>query len=259
MPRSLMPLLLLLLALGPVQAAQPCVDASVQGEAVVLAGVDAAGDAVLVDGRVLRLVGLAPRQDEAEDARFRAGIESWRGRQLSLIPLGAADRWGRLPARLLARDPPEGEAELSLALVAAGAARRMADPTYRDCGGAGPGPSPSAAKALVTAAKPALLAGEAIDGHDLAALKVQAGRFMVLAGRVASVGERAQRTYLNLSRRRGEAASIVISRRLWREMQDAGWTAARLNGRAIRAEGVLSGRDGLLLEITTVSALNVID
>ncbi|PZN96415.1 MAG: hypothetical protein DCF30_17635 [Hyphomicrobiales bacterium] len=99
----------------------------------------------------------------------------------------------------------------------------------------------------------------AIDGHDIAVLKAQEGRLVLLEGRIASVGERAQRTYLNFSRRRGEAASIVLSKTLWREMQDAGWTAAGVSGKRLRARGVLSGRDGLLLDVTSKLALELID
>lgn len=262
--KRLATLLLLLLACGPVAAAPPCpAGGGGESEAVRLAGVDAAGDPVLADGRVLRLVGIAPRQDDEEDARFRVAVEAWRGRALRLLVLGPPDRWGRLPARLLADAPADaggaaGE-EVGAALVAAGAARRLAEPGSTPCQeperSAGEPAALRAGQGRAAAAAP----GDAVDGHDIAALKVQAGRIVTLTGRIASVGERSQRTYLNLSRRRGEAASIVMSRRLWREMQQAGWTAARLDGRAVRAEGILSGRDGLLLEITAVSALNVID
>ena len=82
---------------------------------------------------------------------------------------------------------------------------------------------------------------------------------MLLEGRIASVGERAQRTYLNFSRRRGEAASIVLSKRLWREMQDDGWTASGVSGKRLRARGVLSGGDGLLLDVTSKLALELVD
>jgi hypothetical protein len=99
----------------------------------------------------------------------------------------------------------------------------------------------------------------AIDGHDLAAVKGQEGRYVMLEGRIASVGERSQRTYLNFSRRPGEAASIVLSRKLWRELKEAGWTPAALGGKRLRAYGVLAGRGGLLLEVTSRAALELID
>ncbi len=99
----------------------------------------------------------------------------------------------------------------------------------------------------------------ALDSHDLAALRAHEGRLVLLTGRVASVAERGQRTYVNFSRRRGEAASIVLSKSLWRELKDAGWTASGLGGKRLRARGVLSGRDGLLLDVASPLALDLID
>jgi hypothetical protein len=236
-----------------------CSDAATNAPAVRLAGLDAAGDILLDDGRRVRLVGLAARQDEAEAARFAAGIAEWTGKAFSLVPLAGPDRWGRLPARLLAvAEASAGTpVDLAVALLRAGAASRLPEPDHAAC-------DPALRAALgESAALPARRgspgAEAAVDGHDIAALKAQAGRIVALQGRIASVGERAQRTYLNLSRRRGEAASIVMSRKLWREMQDKGFTAATLPGKRLLARGVLSGQEGLLLEIASVSALDVID
>lgn len=240
-------------------AGEACPGPAGDAPPVRLAGLDAAGDILLDDGRSVRLVGVAARQDEAEAERFAAGIAQWKGRAFSLVALGKPDRWGRLPARLISVDerPDDAPADLAVALLRAKAASRLPEPEHRACD-----------LALRTAlgegsslpARSSPLSAEAIvDGHDVAALKAQSGRIVALQGRIASVGERAQRTYLNLSRRRGEAASIVMSRTLWREMQDKGWTAASLPGKRLRARGVLSGQDGLLLEIAAASALDVID
>jgi len=240
-------------------AGEACPGPAADAAMVRLAGLDAAGDILLDDGRSVRLVGLAARQDEAEAERFAAGIAAWKGKAFSLVALAKPDRWGRLPARLVSvvERPEDAPADLAVALLRAKAASRLPEPEHRACDLAlrtalGEG-APLQARASP------LPAEAAIDGHDIAALKAQAGRIIALQGRIASVGERAQRTYLNLSRRRGEAASIVMSRTLWREMQDKGWTAASLPGKRLQARGVLSGQDGLLLEIAAVSALDVID
>jgi hypothetical protein len=236
-------------------AQEGCRDRIVAAPVVRLAGVDRDGDPVLEDGRALRLVGLAPRQDEREASRFAAGIAAWSGRDLKFLALAGPDRWGRLPARLFA---PRGDADpldLTEALLGAGAALRLPDPAFPACDQRKPAPASPTAGGLKTAAT----ADRALDGHDIAALKVQAGRIVLLEGRIASVGERARRTYLNFSRRRGEAASIVMSRGLWRQLQDTGWTAAGLDGKRIRARGVLAGRDGLLLDVSSRTALELID
>ena len=255
---------------GAAGASDACSELAPDSPVVRLAGLDDAGDPVLADGRRLRLVGLAPRQDDAEATRFAAGIGAWRDRDLKLVLLGAADRWGRLPARLYV---PAGVAdaaprELGPVLLGEGVAVPLPEGRPASCGGkvrtartrAQPAKAPAPMPDSAAVAAPALARTDpAIDGHDIAVLKAQEGRLVLLEGRIASVGERAQRTYLNFSRRRGEAASIVLSKTLWREMQDAGWTAAGVSGKRLRARGVLSGRDGLLLDVTSKLALELVD
>lgn len=221
---------------------------------VRLAGVDAAGDPVLADGRNLRLIGLAPRQDTGEAERFRAALESFRDKPLELAIAGEPDRWGRWPARLyLLADGTGPRQDVALLLQRDGAAMPLAEPAALGCVD-----DPAPVRQAATSGQPAS-ASITIDGHDLAAVKAQEGRYVRLEGRIASVGERSQRTYLNFSRRPGEAASIVVSRSLWRELKEAGWTAAGLGGKRLRAYGVLAGRGGLLLEATSRAALELID
>jgi hypothetical protein len=219
---------------------------------VRLAGVDAAGDPVLTDGRSLRLLGLAPRQDAVEAARFAEAILDWRDNDLLLLVRAGADRWGRITARLFPADgqSDDGARDLASHLLRSGAATAMPEPGLTGCAGDG---------GMVAAQGQRPGRQAAVDGHDIAALKAQEGRLILLEGRIASVGERSQRTYINFSRRRGEAASIVLSQKLWRDLKDAGWTASGLSGKRLRAHGILSGRDGLLLDVTSRLALELVD
>jgi hypothetical protein len=241
--------------LNSARAEDSCPGLAPDTPTVRLARIDAHGDPVLADGRRLRLAGLAPRQNEAEAARFAAGLLEWRDQDLKLVVLAGPDRWDRLPARLLVELGPEDEPlDLAAVLLHAKAAWRLPDPANAVCDAA----LKAAEAGLGSASRREKPAG-VVDGHDIAALKMQAGRIVVLEGRVASVGERPQRSYLNFARRRGAGASIVVSRRLWREMQDAGWTAAALTGKRVRARGVLGGADGLALELPSRTALELID
>ncbi len=237
-------------------AAPPCPEATVETTTAILSGLDPAGDPVLADGRALRLVGLAPRQDDAQEARFRAGLAPFFGREIALAITGAQDRWRRWPARLyLDASAAAGDRqELALLLQKNGSALPMPE----SASAAPCGQGVATVQTKVTSA-PATLPSQAIDGHDLAAVKGQEGRYVMLEGRIASVGERSQRTYLNFSRKPKEAASVVVPRKLWRELKDAGWTAGGLGGKRLRAYGVLSGRDGLLLEVASRAALELID
>ncbi|MCO5089426.1 hypothetical protein [Bosea sp. (in: a-proteobacteria)] len=234
------------LAAAPARAASGCAAGEDGTVAARLSGLDPAGDPLLEDGRSLRLVGLAPRQSTEEALRFGAGLSAFTGRPLGLSVLGEPDRWGRLPARLTLPPATPGEAaqDLALLLQRQGAALPLPEPGLSPCD------APPKAIVPNTAA---------VDGHDLAAVKAQEGRYVLLEGRIASVGERSRVTYLNFSRRPKEAASIVLSRSLWRELKSAGWTASRLGGKRLRAYGVLAGRDGLLLEVASRAALELID
>ena len=246
-------------------ASEACPDLLASIEVVRLAGVNAAGDPLLADGRTLRLVGLAPRQGAAEATRFADAIARWREAELHLVVTGEPDRWGRIPARLVSVPASaQGEfGDLANLLINAGAAARLPEAAHAGCGvpeletaaNARAAP-PSAAASGVP--RPGLPAG-VLDGHDVAALRAHMGRLVAVEGRVASVGERTQRTYLNFSRRRGEAGAVMLPRRVWREMQGAGWTASGLSGKRVRARGILSGQDGLLLDVTSALALELID
>lgn len=241
------------LPIAPARAAPGCApaDATVQ-----LSGLDPAGDPLLGDGRRLRLVGLAPRQNPEERSRLETGLRDFLGRPLGLSLLGEPDRWGRLPARLSVPSATLGEPAQDLAqlLLRQGAALPMPEPGLSPC----EAPQKAPVQKTVTS-RPQVSPLTAVDGHDLAAVKAQEGRYVMLEGRIASVGERSQRTYLNFSRRPKEAVSIVLSRSLWRELKSAGWTASELGGKRLRAYGVLSGRDGLLLEVASRTALELID
>ena len=239
-------------------------------ELVRLAGIDRHGDLQLADGRAVRLAGLAPRQSDAERERFATQLARWHDREFRLVPLGGPDRWGRLPARLLSAEGTDalaGQPDLSAAILAAGAALRLPEPGLAACNElwskAEPRPAVASKAGSPTPAATqgnfAAVALPVIDGHDAAAMKAQAGRIVVVEGRIAAVGERAQRTYLNFERRRGAGGSIVLSRALWRDLQRSGWTASALTGKRVRVSGVIEGRDGLLIEAQTRSALELVD
>jgi hypothetical protein len=250
-------------------SAEDCV-APAETREVRLTGLDRHGDLVLADSTLLRLAGLAPRQGETERERFSAMLQPWLGRDFELAVLGTADRWGRAPARLLLPDGPAGDIagrDLSALLLAAGAALHLPEPGLGGCNAlwraAESGSLAKTAANRAVSATPATnlaFAGlPVIDGHDPAAMRAQAGRIAVVEGRIAAVGERAQRTYLNFTRRRGAGGSIVLSRSLWRELQRTGWTASALTGKRVRVRGVIEGRDGLLIAIESRAALEMVD
>ena len=209
-----------------------------------LGKIDARLDITLADGRVVFFPSVEPpRATTAEPdlpqeaARQLASL--LQGKTLLVSPLGGADRWGRIPARLF----PEGASESAdETLVAAGLAMVSADPGLCAEG-------VKAAEAEARAAKAGLWADPAfavLSGDDAAAFAARAGTLAIVEGRIDSIGHGFSRTFLNFAGRRG--AALVIARRNRRAFERAGFDEKSLKGRRVRARGVVEIAASPLIE-----------
>lgn len=236
-----------LLALAAITAAQAAPPASCEGEASQdrLVGIEEHGDLGLASGRTLKLADI--RLAEGASAR----LADFSGQTIAVQIAGGRDRWGRLPARaVLARDGTD----LAALLLADGLA-------FVDVG---------EADALC---RPGLLAAEAearrawrgawgelfLPADDPQTIAAQAGRFVVLEGRLASVGERARWTYLNFGRDFSRDVSVSISKRNWEAMKSAGLSAEGLTGRRVRVRGIVEIRRAPRMEIRSAEMIELLE
>ncbi|WP_114943395.1 thermonuclease family protein [Microvirga calopogonii] len=88
-----------------------------------------------------------------------------------------------------------------------------------------------------------------MDVNQPERLRDRIGSFILVEGRVRSIGERKQRTYLNFGGQWAEDFTIIIPRKTWRQMSDRGMGAEALKGRWIRARGVLQPWQGTSFSI----------
>lgn len=221
-----------------------------------IAGVDGRGEIALASGRRVRLadVRLAERATGSQ-GEARPAPETWlaslAGREVDATEAGPPDRWGRVPASLALL---EGATPIDLSefLVAEGWA--LVDPGERDA-----------------LCRPDLLAVERraragrlglwregrwpLPAAEPDALKAEAGRFVVVEGRVVSVGERKERTYLNFGRDFARDFAVVIPRRLWAAMKRGGVAAVDLKGRSVRVRGIVELRRGPSIELVSDAML----
>ena len=80
-------------------------------------------------------------------------------------------------------------------------------------------------------------------------LQDRIGSFVLVEGRVRSIGERKQRTYLNFGGLWAEDFTIIIPRKTWKQMSDRGMGAEALKGQRIRARGILQPWQGTAFSI----------
>ncbi|MCB5174430.1 MULTISPECIES: thermonuclease family protein [Microvirga] len=204
------------------------------------------GDLVLESGGPAKLSGLRLAEDEAWRKAAVAWLRVQAGKPVVIEGRSDRDRWSRLTvaARLA---EPSTPLDLGEGLVAAGLA--MADPS------AG---APLCRSDLLAAEEKArrLSLGlwkddryKPIHAEHMDRLRTRIGSFVLVEGRIRSIGERSQRIYLNFGEHWAEDFTIVIPRRTWILMRGRGLDAAALRGRRIRARGILEPWQGAALTL----------
>jgi endonuclease YncB( thermonuclease family) len=214
--------------------------------------------AVSVEGELALASGAQTRLADIrlpDDASYRADALGWLKRYEqgdAHVALGAPDRWGRSPARVAVTgaDLARSLVERGLALVDAGESQRLCEPDLLRL------------ESQARAKKQGLWAEEAnwpVRAEDEARLRERIGRFVLVEGRILSVGERGQRTYLNFGRNFTQDFTITIPKRSWAIMKDRGLSAASLRGRRVRARGLLEAWNGTALTIEVPDLFEVLD
>jgi hypothetical protein len=94
---------------------------------------------------------------------------------------------------------------------------------------------------------------------DVERLRGRIGQFALVEGRIRSVGEGRQRTYLNFGADWNADFTITIPQRTWRTMRERGVTAQRLRGRRVRARGTVEEWRGPAITIMAPEMIEILD
>lgn len=206
---------------------------------------NAHGDLLLSSGRVAKLAEVRL----PESSPFREAALSWLrervGAQVLVHGGGSRDRWDRVSVRIR-QAGASPHPDLGHGLVAEGLA--VVDP------GSGPFCQPEllAAEEEARVRRLGVWADASynpIDAGDADRLRDRVGSFTMVEGRVLSVGERRQRTYLNFGGHWAEDFTIIIPQRTWKLMTARGVSAATLQGKRIRSRGILQSWQGTVITI----------
>jgi hypothetical protein len=232
----------------PAQAASGRSGGSCAGEVRPdrLQGLTPDGDLVLASEGLAKLAGLRFPDDPPHREQALAWLRARMDRPLVIQGSESRDRWNRRLVRIRQSDGPtpldlaHGLVEAGLALVDPGADDAFCQPELL---------------ALEETARERSLGLWADDGYkpiDVALsdrLRDRIGRFVLVEGRIRSVGERPHRTYLNFGGHWAEDFTIIIPQRTWKRMAERGLSAEALKGRRIRARGILQSWQGTALTI----------
>ncbi|WP_210493238.1 thermonuclease family protein [Microvirga antarctica] len=216
------------------------------GDWDVIAGVSAEGDLLMLAGGPARLGAVRLPDDGPFRDEALAYLRGHSGARVRVQGPAGRDRWSRRTVRLL-RDDQAEEADLGRSLIARGLG--LADPQSADPA------CPDDFLAQEEAARQRSLgvwadAGyKPIGSEQLDRLTARIGTFALVEGRVRSVGERPQRTYLNFGGQWADDFTVIIPKRTWKRMTERGIDAAALKGRQVRVRGILEAWQGASLTV----------
>lgn len=245
-------------ALGPLAAAparagnENCPAAF--GDPVVVRDVDGFGDLLLADGRVVRLAAVTVASGEAGDvSAFRAMLaRASVGREVVVASAAPdADRYGRIAGMVrLAQDEGATRPGLQERALREGVAVALPEAGYLGC---------MAGFFLeewpARAAKRGLWARLPVNAHDPDAVRAQIGRFTILAGRIAGVGNGRAVDYLNFGRVWRKDTTLRLTAESRSALEQAGVVVGALAGHPVTARGVVFEAGGPAIDIRWVEQL----
>ncbi len=211
-------------------------------------------DLHLADGTVLVPQGLMPVEGAEPGAPPSGALVRFQ-------PMGEADRWGRISARIEATDmiaphPPSHWHWWEETLLLGGSAilktERQADPC-RSRLQAAEASARTQGRGLWASGRWPLRAEEpqSVLGH--------VGQFGVVEGRVQSVGERRSMTYLNFGSDWSGDMTVSISRPVWTRLVASGIRNRSLTGARVLVRGLIRDAGGPLIELAQPDDIEILE
>ncbi len=235
---------------------------------VTVALVDDDFDLLLDDGRRIALAGLEfPSAADAGMVPRRLALSRLSdllvGEQVFLDNLASSpDRWGRTPAQAIiavGSGPNASLASAGAMLLAEGLARFRPDPLAAPCAGAY-----LAAEEIAREQNLGVWASDPIvdvsaNSASTSAILSRKKGMVVVSGTVQSVGETRSAIYLNFGPRRNSEFAIVISKRNMAIFAERGVGLRTLQGRRVRARGLIETNYGPRMEIGAPAEIEFLD
>jgi endonuclease YncB( thermonuclease family) len=232
-----------------------------QGEGRVAAVTDPRGFR-LEDGREVRLAGIEPAysatpgKDRAKDRandRTAALSAIVAGHDVSLRSQDdAPDRYGRQAAFVFLAG---SETPVQSELLRQGEALFAANVADKDCATTLSAAEAEARQAKRGAWTDASVIKNAESPDDILA---GIGRFTVVEGKVLSVRQAGETTYLNFGRNWTQDFAVTISRRMMPAVEAAGLTLKSLENKRIRVRGFVEARGGPRIEVLRAGQIELL-
>lgn len=230
----------------PVSPARQRTGCTTQAHPDRLQSVSQEGDLALASGHLVKLAGIRLPSEGPYREQALAWLKSRMDEPILVRASTSPDRWNRISARIRSLDKVspldwnQGLIEAGLAITDAGLDEAFCEPELL------------VLEATARERRLGLWADDRykpMDVNQSERLRDRIGSFVLVEGRVRSIGERKQRTYLNFGGLWAEDFTIIIPRKTWKQMSDRGMGAEALKGQRIRARGILQPWQGTAFSV----------
>jgi hypothetical protein len=233
--------------------ADPC-----QGEPPSTTVLDLApqGGLSLSSGAIVRLAGLRLPSEPHLERELRAFFLAMKGRPVAVRDLAPPDRWNRIPASLGAWSE-EGCTDAAALVLQKGLAVVDAD-----------GERPFDRTELLAHERAARRSGLGVWAEDrykpvsvgqVQRLRQRTGDFLLVEGRIRSVGDRQSRIYLNFGADWATDFTVVVPKHVWSLIAGRGISATTLKGRFVRVRGIIEEWQGPAMTAAGPDAIEILD
>ena len=211
-----------------------------------LQGLTPEGDLILMSGHLARLSGIRLPDTPPHREHALSWLSARIGQSARVQGPDKRDRWDRASVRIRSTDEAasldwaHGLVEAGLALADAGTDGAFCHPELL------------ALEATARERRLGVWADDRykpLDANQSERLRERIGSFVLVEGRIRSIGERKQRVYLNFGGLWAEDFTITIPKTTWKQMSDRGMSAEALKGQRIRARGILQSWQGTAVSI----------
>ena len=253
MPVVIALVLLLLLASGA-HARNPSTLCATEPSSDRLEAVADNGDLTLAEAGLARLGDIRLPEAGPERAQALGRLRAHIGAELAIQSNGRRDRWNRIEAQLRTLASPE--VDLAANLVSTGLV--LVDPA------AAPVLCRTDLLAMENEARQQGLGVWRLERDkpasvaEVSRLLGLVGEFVLIEGRIRSVGERQGRTYLNFGSDWSHDVTVVLPKKAWLHLLESGLSADALRGRVVRVRGLVENAGGPALTVTAPETIEIL-
>ncbi len=231
--------------------AEPADECRFPAKPGIISAISERGEILLDDGKTILLTDIRLPDGEQAIATLEA-LRRFEGSAITVNHSSKSDRWGRLRGRITL----EWDEDLAVFLIDNGFALVDSGSATALCNG-----SLLVKEEIARRFRRGLWRNpifRPVPARDIERLSTQNGRFLLVEGRIRSIGDRPQRAYLNFGVVWSQDFTVTMAKDVRDAMARQNRPVSALSGRWVRVRGIVEQWGGPVIELTAPEMLEIL-